>query len=490
MLNSFFLNGSKSEQSLVQSLVNEQLRMYGVEVFYLPRRYLKINTVIREVIQSEFKDAYPIEAYVDNYEGYTGQGTILSKFGIDNKDDLQLIISKERFEDYISPLIENVPNSKLSSRPKEGDLIYFPLGDRLFEIKFVEHEQPFYQLKKTYVYELKCELFRYEDEVLDTDIDDIDDEIAQIGYIQTLTLIGAGTTAEAEATICNSGSVNKITITNMGKNYSSTPLVGFSSAPPGGITAEGIAAVSYLYPGCKGRSGVVTSILLTNAGCGYTEPPWITLSGGGGSGFEGFTGISTDGSILEITVTNGGSGYIEAPKVTIGQSAGVFPTFDNTTYSLDSNKHTWDSEYPSPTEDAVAISTISSAGIVTDIYIIEGGEGYSTAPLVFIDPPPSLLEGNIGTGTFVFNEVVIGQTSNTSARVKSWDATTNVMEVSIVDGYFLVGEVIIGQESGARYMIGGYTTDDLVTPYAQNDDIQIEADKIVDFSHLNPFGMP
>ena len=464
--------------------------MYGIEVYYLPRRYLKTNSVIREVIQSEFKDAYPIEAYLDNYEGFSGQGTILSKFGIENRDDLQLIISKERFEDYISPLLANVPNSKLSTRPKEGDLIYFPLGDRLFEIKFVEHEQPFYQLKKTYVYELRCELFRYEDEVLDTDVETIDDEIAQIGYIQTLSLIGAGTTATATATICGTGAVNKITISNMGRNYSSQPVVGFSSAPAGGTTAEGVAAVSYEYPGCKGQSGVVTAIYLTNAGCGYSEAPMITVQGGGGTGFAATTGISTAGSIMYITVTDGGSGYVMAPAVSIGQSAGVFPTFDNTTYSFDSNQYTWDSEYPSPTTDAVAISTISTAGIVTDVYVVEGGEGYDAAPRVTIAPPKSFTEGNIGTGTFKFNEIVTGQTSNTTARVKEWNAVTNQMEVSIVDGYFLRGEVIVGSESGARFMIGGLNTDDLVTPFAQNDAIEFEADKIIDFSSANPFGMP
>ena len=125
-----------------------------VEVYYIPRKYITTNTVIREVIESKFDSAYPIEAYVDNYEGYGGQGTLLSKFGIEDKDDLTLIISKERYEDYITPLIKNVPNIELAERPKEGDIIFFPLGDRLFEIKFVEHEQPFYQLKKTYVYEL------------------------------------------------------------------------------------------------------------------------------------------------------------------------------------------------------------------------------------------------------------------------------------------------------------------------------------------------
>ena len=152
-LNSYFLQGSKSEQSLVQSLINEQLTIYGVEVYYIPRRYISTNTVIKEVIESQFDSAYPLEAYVDSYEGYGGQGTLLSKFGIQNVDDLTLVISRERYETYITPLIKNLPNVELATRPKEGDLIYFPLGDRLFEIKYVEHEQPFYQLKQNYVYQ-------------------------------------------------------------------------------------------------------------------------------------------------------------------------------------------------------------------------------------------------------------------------------------------------------------------------------------------------
>ena len=125
-LNPFFLQGTPSEQGLIQDLINEQLKMYGVEVHYIPRKYLNKDSILREVVLSKFTDSYPIEAYVDNYEGYGGQGTILSKFGIQEKDDLTLIISRERFETYISPLMENLDNVELSTRPKEGDLIYFP----------------------------------------------------------------------------------------------------------------------------------------------------------------------------------------------------------------------------------------------------------------------------------------------------------------------------------------------------------------------------
>ena len=143
MLNPFFLQGSKGEQGLIQDLINEQLRMYGVDVHYLPRRYLTEKTVLREVIESAFEDAYPLEAYIENYEGYGDNTTILSKFGIQALNELTITISKERFDTYIVPLINQKPNIKLGTRPREGDLIYFPLGDRLFEVKFVEHEQPF-----------------------------------------------------------------------------------------------------------------------------------------------------------------------------------------------------------------------------------------------------------------------------------------------------------------------------------------------------------
>ena len=147
-LNPFFQQGSSGEQSLVQSLINEQLRMYGVDIHYMPRKYVSEKTILKEVTQSTFDDAYPIEAYIDNFEGYGDNPTMLSKFGIQATNEVTLIISKERFETYISPLMKNEANVKLSTRPKEGDLVYFPLGDRLFEIKYVEHEKPFYQLRR------------------------------------------------------------------------------------------------------------------------------------------------------------------------------------------------------------------------------------------------------------------------------------------------------------------------------------------------------
>ena len=108
MLNPFFQQGSKTEQGLIQDLINEQLRMYGVEVYYLPRKYITEKTILREVIESKFDDAYPIEAYVQNFDGYNDNTTILSKFGIQSTQEISLIISKERFEFLINRLISNL----------------------------------------------------------------------------------------------------------------------------------------------------------------------------------------------------------------------------------------------------------------------------------------------------------------------------------------------------------------------------------------------
>lgn len=811
----------------------------------MPRQFVTTNTIIKEVIESEFNNSYPIEAYVDSYEGYGGQGTLLSKFGIQNYDDLKIIISKERYENYIAPLSKNLSNIELTTRPKEGDLIYFPLGDRLFEIKYVEHEQPFYQLQKNYVYTLTCSLFRIEDEVIDTGVDEIDDNTQDHGYIQTLQLIGSATTSIATATLCSSGAVNSISITNMGNNYNTTPVVAFSSAPFGGVTATGIATITNGYINCSGESGgKVLSIQITNAGCGYTVPPLVKLTtpkGYTGSGAAATTGISTYTSVQYITVTNGGGGYINTPTVgistpkhvgaaatavldvpsqagagvsvisapiSIGSSAHLFPygttggvfykTVPTVTFSAPTGTGnralgaaTVDDfglyggtvqnlaittegkfytsvptvviEHPgvspavatigiagssinsgsiafsttgraytsrpivtigtgigtiTPTQVAVGIATIhpitgivtavsfnisdswatgtgatigagytvtptisfsspspvratatatvSVAGTVTSLSIGNSGFGYQSTPIVtisapagvttqftatgiatirfdsitttgtigigstvitginttnmvvgdrvrlgtghsshlpeiriFPDPthitgigastlfinqtttnvgiatttievgiqncgivtgisisyggggyftPPTVTITNdtseknyheevlgvttatagaivssastvsniyltnsgaqyvltpevtigspvaagstVGLGTYIFNEIVIGNTSGTTARVNSWSSSTNQIEIKIVDGTFTPGEILYGTESGALYTVKTQDNDDLVTPFADNDNFEIEGNNIIDFSEVNPFGMP
>ena len=334
MLNPFFQQGSSGEQNLVQDLINEQLRIYGIDVHFLPRKYLTENTVIKEVIESKFDDAYPIEAYIESFEGYGDNPTLLSKFGIQATNEITLIISKERFETYISPLMRNESNVKLSTRPKEGDLIYFPLGDRLFEIKYVEHEKPFYQLQKNYVYELRCELFRIEDEVIDTGIEEIDNELIGddydgtsesgtstiIGVAQLLYVVGTGVTATANTSLVNDG-VRFIRLTNRGAGYSSLPSIGIGSAPAGGVTGVGtvaqmISGINVCNTNTNTKLKSVQQIGLVNPGTGYTSQPTIKFSGGGGSGAAATSGISTTGGVGVVTVSSSGGGYINAPTVT------------------------------------------------------------------------------------------------------------------------------------------------------------------------------
>ena len=217
-LNPFFLQGAQSEQRLIQDLINEQLTIYGVEVTYIPRKYVRKQTIIEEVQSSKFDDNFALEAYVNTYEGYSGAGDVLTKFGVSLRDEVVLTISKERFEDFISPFLDADDDIELATRPREGDLVYFPLGQRLFEIKFVEHEKPFYQLGKTYVYEIQCELFEYEDEVIDTGIEEVDTQVQEEGYITTLQLVGAGVTATATAQI-NTGYVRQIFLNDDGSGY-------------------------------------------------------------------------------------------------------------------------------------------------------------------------------------------------------------------------------------------------------------------------------
>jgi hypothetical protein len=469
-LNPFFLQGAPSEQNLIQDLINEQLRMYGVEVHYMPRKFITEKTVIREVIESEFDEAHPIEAYVENFEGYGDQTTILSKFGIQSTQEITLTISKERFENYISPLLAGKDNIKISNRPKEGDLIYFPLGDRLFEIKFVEHEKPFYQLQKGYVYTVKCELFRYENEVIDTDIAEIDDSIAGTlgasdsellgGDAMTtlLSLVGVGTTALATVGYISDGGIRQISVTNRGGGYTYNPRVAISSSPgvTGIATAERISGIVACELNANPVAESIQRVLLTNPGSGYTVSPSVRFVGDGvGAAATAFIG---NGVLGIVTITGGGSGYTTAtaPLVTF---SGI------------------------STVSAAATVVVSAAGSISAIYLTNAGLGYTEPPTITIAAP-----NQTGVGTFQKNEIVTGSISGSTARVLNWVADGRSLEIYRADGDFVVGEQIVGSASSASYKLASASYPE--TGFTSNEEIENEADSIIDFSERNPFGMP
>jgi|TARA_B000000557_G_scaffold101785_1_gene82560 hypothetical protein len=181
-LNSFFTQGTSGEQQLVEDLVVEQIKMFGVEVYYIPRTLVSEDTVLGEDSLNSFDSAYQIEAYLENVQGFGGDGDLFSKFGVRIADQVNFVIARKRFQD----LVDDNTTLVVEGRPNEGDLVYFPLANKLFSIQYVEHEQPFYQLNKIHVWGLKCELFEYSGEDLDTGVEAID--VIERNLAQTITV--------------------------------------------------------------------------------------------------------------------------------------------------------------------------------------------------------------------------------------------------------------------------------------------------------------
>ena len=466
-LNPYFQQGTQGEQRLVQDLINEQLRLYGVEVTYIPRKFVNKATIIEEVTASKFDDNFSVEMYVNSYDGYSGAGDVLTKFGMSLRDEVELTVSKERFEEFIAPFMESSDDIELSSRPREGDLVFFPLGARLFEIKFVEHEDPFYQLGKNYVYKLKCELFEYEDEVIDTSLDLIDTQVQEEGFIATLKLVGVGRTATAVASI-DTGYIREIFLNNDGSGFTEAPTVAISTSPSGqsGDNATAVAITT-----TRANVTSIEKILLTNAGANYTSPPTITFIGGGGTGAAATCSINTlTQGVVRFTITDEGIGFGTAPTVTISNpQAGV------------------------ASDRAVGIASIGDAGNgfnrVNSIFIENAGQGYTSLPTVTIADPETIS----GIGTYLFNEIIEGQRSKTRARVKNWDQDTGILSISNVGigetifGFFK-GEDIKGLTSGAVFSVSIYDRDDSTDKYNEGDIFESEADAILDFTESNPFG--
>ena len=460
MLNPFFLQGSQGEQGLVQDLINEQLRMYGLDCHYIPRKLMTSRTIMKEVTESRFDQAFPLEAYLMNVDGYAGQGDILSKFGVRVTTEATFVISRERFEESVAPFLEKQEDDyEISNRPREGDLIFSPLGKKLFEIKYVEFEKPNYQLRKNYTYQLTCEVFEYEDEVIDTNVEKIDQVVQTDGYAARLILSGIGSLATANTTL-NFGAVQQIFVQNDGYGYLAAPTVSISTSP--GVDATAVAIMT-------SRSGIGTAksidkILLINPGGGYIGIPTVTVPGTG----IATAGITTLGSVGIVTITSGGSGYTTTPNVAITTA-------------------------PSGGTDATA-EAVMVGGTISAIRISNAGSGYTTAPVITVGAATS-----IGDGDYIFNETVqVSSDSSETARVKVWDANSRTLDISMLTKMqFQVGEKIKGLESGAEYVILSVDYD---TPndypnsqynadqYNDNADFETEADAILDFSEGNPFG--
>ena len=196
--NVYFSHGTTAEKSLYEDLIIESLKIYGTDCYYIPRKIVNENAIFNEDALSEFGEAFMIEAYVENLDGFAGEGDILSKFGLQVRDQVDLVISDRRWKELIGRFDVDALNK--STRPREGDLIYFPLVNGLFEIAFVEDETPFYQLANIPTFKLSCNLFEYNNQVIDTGVEEIDEFETTFAQRVRLTLGSGATTSPQNIT--------------------------------------------------------------------------------------------------------------------------------------------------------------------------------------------------------------------------------------------------------------------------------------------------
>ena len=442
MRNTYFTHGTRNEQFLLQNLVEEHLKMFGMDVLYCPRKLIQKDGVFNEEVISEFDDSYLIEAYLENPEGFAGNGDLLTKFGIRQTDEITMVISQQRFSDFISQflLLDEGKTIEVAERPQEGDLIYFPITCNYFEIKFVEHEEPFYQLGKGYVYKLKCELFEYSDE--QGDLFEDDETLIDYGYsVKHYYLPTNGVTATGTV-VLDGDEVEQIFISNNGTKYNETPTAT--------ISGDG--------------TGATASAYMVN----------ITVNGGSPVTNAVIRGTVKEGEIRSVQIVNGGSGYdqdratlaVSSPD-TGGVPATLTPTFTNGVLT--------------------GINILSGGSNYKSVRLVDitnRGSGYTSATVAFTAAPSGL------TGTFTVPEQVTGGTTGAIAQMVEWNAQEGWIQLKNPTATFAIGEVIMGTDSGATMVLDSRNEMATVDPkYSESVTFETQADDIIDFSEGNPFGI-
>ena len=307
--NVHFSQAVKSEQNLVEDLVVESLRMYGHNCYYLPRTIVNEDTILGDAANSSFDDAYEVEMYLEGLEGFEGEADLYSKFGVEVRDQATFVISRKSWERFVSLDI----NLATGLRPNEGDLIYFPLSKSLFEIRFVEHENPFYQLGKMFVFKMTCELFEYSGEKFDTEVAalDTDLELAQAQAIeitlQDLTTARAFVVGEAISQVVYPGIII-------------TGVVSAWSEDSNKLTVSSIKTTD------TGDPATYNSFLSTDITAGYIEMEStdegnkIIMAGSGQEGYFVDFEVGTAEIIIPSTITDGLTGTDNIISETVGDS--------------------------------------------------------------------------------------------------------------------------------------------------------------------------
>jgi len=294
-----YYQGHSGEQGLVQDLVDEQIKLFGSDVYYIPRIVLQDST-LDEVRFSKYEEQFQIEMLLQNVQGFADNAEFISKFGLRITDEIIFRVSTRRWDEEVA---QHNPNLVIDSRPNEGDLLYFPLTKDVYEIKFVGKEEPFFQFGKIQFYAITAEIYEYGS-------DDFDTGVAEIDEMEQL-------------------------FDNAIRLY----------MDPGGsgdfIVGEEIVGDEFLAKATSTITGdAVSAITITDGGAHYkvATPPSVTISGGGGTGATATATVSSTGLVTGILITNGGSGYTSAPIVTIDYSPkdnrAEVKSWDSTTRSL------------------------------------------------------------------------------------------------------------------------------------------------------------
>ena len=276
-----YYQGDSGEQGLYQDLVDEQIKLFGTDIYYLPRTILQDNT-LDEVRYSKYQEQFQVEMLLQNVTGFADGAEFVSKFGLRITDEVVFRISTRRWDEVVA---QYNPNLSTDSRPNEGDLLYFPLTKDIYEIKFVEKESPFFQFGKIQFYTLTAELYELGSDTFDTGVEEIDDVELEFGSAIKLVMDPGGS----------------------GDFTVGEEVVGDEFLAKATATTDGDA---------------VNSITITDSGLHYNSalPPTVTISGGGGNGATATASVSSTGLVTGILITSGGSGYTSAPTVTIDYS--------------------------------------------------------------------------------------------------------------------------------------------------------------------------
>ena len=276
-----YYQGHSGEQGLVQDLVDEQIKLFGSDVYYIPRIVLQDST-LDEVRYSKYQEQFQIEMLLQNVTGFGDNAEFISKFGLRITDEIIFRVSTRRWTEEVA---EHNPTLTVSERPNEGDLLYFPLTQDIYEIKFVGKEEPFFQFGKIQFYAITAEIY-------EVGQDDFDTGVAEIDAVEQLF-------DNAIKLIMDPGGTGDFTV--------GEEVVGDE------FLAKGTAIIS---------GDAVDSITITDGGLHYKSalPPSVTFTGGGGTGATATATVSSAGLVTGINITAGGSGYTSAPTVTIDYS--------------------------------------------------------------------------------------------------------------------------------------------------------------------------